>query len=74
MALISRKSWYTGEVNVRSIPLSVAEVDRFDKGDNSVLYGLSSDDVQFLKLGVTPEEWANDVEDYSDFDNEGVNW
>jgi len=63
---ISRRSPFSGKVNTMTIPLSEDEYAKglHDIGANGMLIQvafptLTADQREFLRTGITPEEWAN---------------
>lgn len=57
--LITRTSTLTGIKRTRSIDVKDEDLERFNKGfllQNAFPY-LSANDREFIKSGITPEEW-----------------
>lgn len=56
---ITRKSMFTGTVRTREIDISVAQWAKWREGMpiQDAAPHLSPDDREFIKTGVTPEEW-----------------
>lgn len=60
--LITRKSPFTGNVNTRDIPATESQMAEFAlpnrRNIQDIFPNLSADDREFIKTGITPEEWA----------------
>lgn len=56
---ITKISTLTGKINVRDIPVTAAQLLRWDEGEliQNAMPNLSADDREFLISGATPEEW-----------------
>lgn len=59
--LITRRSPFTGQVNMKEIDVTEDQLDRWSAGEliQNVMPHLSADDREFLMTGITAEEWAN---------------
>ena len=57
--LIERKSILSGNTNSMVLPITSTQLDRWTNGDliQNVFPDLSADQREFLKTGITPEEW-----------------
>ena len=58
---IRKKSMFSGEWNIRNIPVTQSQLDDWQSGTliQDAMPNVSADDREFLKTGVTPEEWIN---------------
>lgn len=56
---ITRTSGFTGKVHIKDLPITQAEIYRWQGGEliQNVWPSLSPDDREFLMTGVTAEEW-----------------
>lgn len=65
--LITRTSMFTGKTTTLDIPVTQEQLDNWNKGMmiQNAMPNLSVDDREFIKTGVTKEEWdeALGVED-----------
>ncbi len=52
---------FSGEWNTMDIPVTQSEIDDWESGTliHDTMPNVSADDREFLKTGVTPEEWIN---------------
>ena len=59
--LITKKSMFSGEWNTIDIPVSQWQIDAWESGTliQDAMPNISADNREFLKTGVTPEEWIN---------------
>ena len=60
--LVIRKSMFTGEVHSMELPVTTQQLERWERGAEyiqDVFPGLTADQREFLKTGVTKEEWDN---------------
>jgi hypothetical protein len=59
--IITKKSMFTGEWNSMDIPVTQAQIDDWESGAliQDAMPDVSPDGREFLKTGVTPEEWVN---------------
>ena len=59
--LITKKSMFSGEWNTMDIPVTQSQIDDWNQGAliQDAMPNVSADDREFLKTGVTPEEWTN---------------
>lgn len=58
--IIERRSIITGKINTMDLPINEEQLDRWQAGEliQKVMPHLSDDQREFLKTGITPEEWA----------------
>jgi len=58
--MISRKSPFSGETNVMDIEVTKAQLTSWKNGQNiqDAMPNLSSSKREFIKTGITPQEWA----------------
>ena len=59
--LFERKSLFTGKVNVMEIDVTNQELKEYYTGNSYIqdVFGhLTADEREFIKTGVTAEEWA----------------
>ena len=58
---VPRRSILTGTLHLRDVPVTLAELERFEAGElaHVVWPHLSADDREFLVTGITPEEERN---------------
>ena len=59
--IITKKSIFTGQWNSMDIPVTQAQIDDWESGTliQDAMPDVSPDGREFLKTGVTPEEWVN---------------
>ena len=59
--LITKKSMFSGEWNTMDIPVTQSQIDDWESGTliQDAMPNVSVEDREFLKTGVTPEEWIN---------------
>ena len=59
--LITKKSIFSGEWNTMDIPVTQSQIDDWESGTliQDAMPNISADNREFLKTGVTPEEWIN---------------
>ena len=59
--LITKKSMFSGEWNTMDIPVTQSQIDDWESGTliQDAMPNVSADDREFLKTGVTPQEWIN---------------
>lgn len=57
--LITRKSPVSGNVNTREINVTQEQLDAWAGGMliQQAMPNISADDCEFIKTGITPEEW-----------------
>lgn len=58
--LIARKSPFSGKVTTMEINTTDEQIDRYLKGEGliqEVFPDLTADEREFIKTGITPEEW-----------------
>jgi len=56
---ITRTSPFTGKLNTREINVTEAQLEAWQGGQliQEAMPHLSADDREFIKTGITPEEW-----------------
>jgi len=56
---IAKQSMLTGNITTREIPVTNWQIIRWRDGENigNVMPDVSLDDREFIKTGITPEEW-----------------
>lgn len=63
---ITRKSQITGEVHTRDIPVTQAQLHKWNNGRGEYIQNampnLPSEWREFLMTGITPEEWKEHIE------------
>jgi len=60
--LVVRKSMFTGEVHSMELPVTTQQLERWERGAEyiqDVFPKLTADQREFIKTGVTKEEWDN---------------
>lgn len=59
--LIQRVSMLSGARNAREIPVTQEQLDAWNSGVliQNAMPNLSADDREFIKTGITPEEWED---------------
>tara|TARA_R100000008_G_C3584409_1_gene171060 strand:+ start:1905 stop:2105 length:201 start_codon:yes stop_codon:yes gene_type:complete len=59
--LITKKSMFSGEWNTMDIPVTQSQIDDWESGTliQDAMPNVSANDREFLKTGVTPQEWIN---------------
>lgn len=58
--LITKRSSISGKIHTRDIDVTEAQLERYREGlpcIQDVFPGLSVNDREFIKTGITPEEW-----------------
>jgi hypothetical protein len=57
--IVRKKSPFTGAVAEWDLPITQAQIDRWQGGEliQAVFPDLSADQREFLMTGITPEEW-----------------
>jgi hypothetical protein len=57
---IVRQSPFSGKINKREINVTLEQLDAWTKGAliQNAMPNLSAEDREFIKTGITPEEWA----------------
>lgn len=57
--LITRTSMFTGKTTTLEIPVTQEQLDSWNKGEliQNAMPNLSVDEREFIKTGVTKEEW-----------------
>lgn len=58
--IITRRSPFSGKIHSMDIPVTQTQLDRWKGGVNiqSAMRNLTADQREFIKTGITPEEWA----------------
>ena len=62
--LVTRKSLISGKVHTIELPVSPEELDAYLSGDADIQDAfphLTAEQREFIKTGITPEEWAEHV-------------
>lgn len=56
---ITKRSPFSGNVNIREIAVTEEQLARWQEGEliQNVMPHLSAEDREFLMTGITPEEW-----------------
>jgi hypothetical protein len=56
---ITRKSMFTGKIHSMDIDVTQEQIDAWEGGEliQNAMPNLSADEREFIKTGVTPEEW-----------------
>ena len=57
---ILRKSQYSGKLYVKDLPVTEDQLRQFEAGQGyiqDIFSNLSADDREFIKTGITAEEW-----------------
>ena len=60
--IISKKSNLTGEINSMDLDVTLEQIARYEYGGSlvqNIFPNLSPEEREFLKSGITPEEWEN---------------
>jgi len=60
--LIERTSQVSGITRMKELPVTLQQLERFEKGMETIqdiFPQLSADDREFIKTGITAEEWDN---------------
>lgn len=67
---ITRTSPFTGKVHTREINVSERQLKRWQDGDliQNAMPNLSADEREFIKTGITPDEWEETFGKESDDD------
>ena len=57
---IAMKSMLTGNITTREIPVTDEQLAQWSQGAliQDVMPDVSADDREFIKTGITPEEWG----------------
>lgn len=57
--LITRRSMFTGKIHQVDLPVTQEQIDRYNNGVllQNAFPDLTSEQREFIKTGVTPEEW-----------------
>ena len=58
---ITRTSSFTGKENTCEINVTPEQIEAWQGGQliQNAMPGISADDREFIKTGITPEEWEN---------------
>ena len=56
---ITKTSFFSGKTTTREIPVTQAQLDDWVSGTliQVAMSSVSADDREFIKTGITPEEW-----------------
>ena len=56
---IKRISPFTGKLNIMNLDVSLEQMIRWDRGEliQDVFPNLTADEREFIKTGITPEDW-----------------
>ena len=59
--LIQRKSPFSGKLNTRDIDVTEDQLNLWQKGAliQNAMPNVSADDREFIKTGITPQEWED---------------
>ena len=59
--IIERESPFSGNKNVMDIQVTDAQIDAWMGGEliQNAMPNVSADEREFIKTGITPEEWEN---------------
>tara|TARA_R110002049_G_scaffold278743_1_gene457582 strand:+ start:292 stop:492 length:201 start_codon:yes stop_codon:yes gene_type:complete len=59
--IITKKSMFTGQWHSMDIPVTQSQIDAWESGTliQDAMPNVSADHREFLKTGVTPDEWVN---------------
>ena len=59
--LIGKESPFSGNKNVMDIQVTRAQIDAWMGGEliQNAMPNVSADEREFIKTGITPEEWEN---------------
>jgi hypothetical protein len=57
--IITRKSPLSGKINTMDINVSAGQIVRWEMGEliQNAMPNLTADEREFIKTGITPEEW-----------------
>ena len=57
--IITRKSPLSGKTNQMNIDVTAGQIARWELGEliQNAMSNLSADEREFIKTGITPEEW-----------------
>lgn len=57
--LITRTSMLTGKVHTLDIPVTIEQLDKWERGEliQRAMPNLSDDDREFIMSGITQDEW-----------------
>ena len=61
MLIIERESPFSGNVNRMAIQVTEAQIAAWQGGEliQNAMPNVSADEREFIKTGITPEEWEN---------------
>ena len=61
MLIIERESPFSGKINRMGIQVTQAQIDAWLNGEliQNAMPNVSADEREFIKTGITPEEWEN---------------
>ena len=59
MLIITRISPFSGKINTREIAVTETQLDAWSSGEHlqNAMPNLSADDREFIKAGITKDEW-----------------
>jgi hypothetical protein len=65
---IKRISPFTGKLNIMNLDVSLEQMIRWDRGEliQDVFPNLTADEREFIKTGITPEDWNEMVGEVDD--------
>jgi hypothetical protein len=64
---ITRKSPYTGNLNVMSIDVTPEQIERYERYEDNaenIFHNLSLDEREFITNGYTPDDWTEILKDW----------
>jgi len=66
MLIIERESPFSGNVNRMAIQVTEAQIAAWQGGEliQNAMPNASADEREFIKTGITPEEWENTFGDW----------
>lgn len=65
---IKRISPFTGKLNIMNLDVSLEQMIRWDRGEliQDVFPNLTADEREFIKTGITPNDWNEMVGEVDD--------
>ena len=65
---IKRISPFTGKLNIMNLDVSLEQMIRWDRGEliQDVFPNLTADEREFIKTGITPDDWNEMVGEVDD--------
>lgn len=59
--IITRKSPFSGKINKMEINVTAKQIARWQSGEliQDAMPNLTADEREFIKTGITPEEWED---------------